>query len=117
SALPVWGGDVNIRSKSMDGVAAGTRDVHLIVEEGGTISGRVFDAKRRPAADVNVVATPTPKPGTGWSSEQHNTTTREDGTFVLTGLLAGPYNLQVGVSWGGGTGFRPVTRNDVAVGT
>jgi uncharacterized GH25 family protein len=114
---PPWGSDMNIRPLRVDGIAAGARGVKVVAERGGAISGRVADAQGHPIPSAWISANPVqkvgvPMTGNEWRSAQ----SKSDGTFVVSGLGDGPFNLQVG-SNGGGGGYRPVNLPNVAVGT
>ncbi len=111
-----WGGDLNIRQKRVEGIAAGTTGVQIVVEPGGVIAGRVVDSQRRPISTAWVSANPMPKAGAAMHGEEWKSAqTKADGTFTLTGLAEGPYHLQVQAQMDGAS-YRPLDMNDVAVG-
>jgi carboxypeptidase family protein len=110
-----WQGAVNIRGKRSDPIAAGRTDVKLVVEVGGSISGRVVDSSRQPVANLWVFANPDAREGRMPEGAQgRNTRSKEDGTFVLTGLSDGTYTLQVNSGWdGSSSNWKPFTRSGV----
>jgi 5-hydroxyisourate hydrolase-like protein (transthyretin family) len=116
---PQWGSDLNFRPLRVDGVAAGARGVKVVAERGGSITGRVADPQGHPIPAAYISAGPVQKPGVAMTgNEWRNAQTKSDGTFTLTGLAEGPYNLQVMLMNGaGGGGYRPVNVPNVAVGT
>ncbi len=114
---PQFGSDLNIRRRRVDGIAGGATNLKVVVEAGGAISGRVSDSKGGPVSAVWINASPVPKAGVALTgNEWRYTQPKADGTFTLTGLDDGAYNVQFGSS-GGGAGYRPVSLQSVAVGT
>ncbi len=71
------------QSVEVDGKRA-TSDVRLELGKGGKISGTIFDQDNRPLASVAVTLT-----GATYSRVE----TREDGSFVATGLSPGNYRM------------------------
>ena len=118
---PDWQGEVNIRTKRSDPIAAGAAGVKIVVETGGVIRGIVLDPKRQPLAGVNVYANPDKREDGSKQPEGvtgRNARTRDDGTFSLSGL--GDANYTVGVATGrdGNTMmFKAWTKPGVAPGT
>src|SRR5690606_20020142 len=75
----------------------------------GSLSGVVTDAQQNPVAGGSVIAIHLP------SGTPYETTTRQDGRYVLPNMrVGGPYVVTV-TYVGEGTAFEPVTREDVMV--
>jgi hypothetical protein len=75
----------------------------------GSLSGVVTDAQQNPVAGASVIAIHLP------SGTPYETTTRQDGRYVLPNMrVGGPYVVTV-TYVGEGTAFEPVTREDVMV--
>src|SRR5262249_23486112 len=85
-----WGAQVNVRATTVGGVAAGSKDVKVTVEEGGVVRGRVLDEKRRPVADAWITASRTTDEASG-PEEWHGCQARADGAFEIVGLGAGAF--------------------------
>jgi protocatechuate 3,4-dioxygenase beta subunit len=75
---------------TVDGVAAGATDVVLTMEEGLEIRGRVVDREGRGVRGAWVNAKPE-----GGGPPAASAPSGPDGAFAVTGLLAGPYALEV----------------------
>jgi protocatechuate 3,4-dioxygenase beta subunit len=121
SVSPDWQGEVNIRQKTTDPIAAGTADVKIVVESGGVIAGRVVDQQKKGLAGMWVYVSPELKDGKspeGMVNRQART--KDDGTFTATGLNEGvTYQLLVRTSQGwdaGGSTLRNATVKGVSVG-
>lgn len=118
---PDWQGDVNIRTKRSDPIAAGATGVKIVVETGGVIRGVVLDPRRVPLAGVTVFANPDKredgaKPTEGVTGR--NARTRDDGTFSLSGLGDANYTVSVATGRDGNTmTFKAWTKPGVAPGT
>jgi 5-hydroxyisourate hydrolase-like protein (transthyretin family) len=114
---PPWNSDVNIRAKRVDGIAGGAKDVRVIVEAGGTIAGRVSDAQGKGIGNAWINANPMPKEGVQLTGQEYRyAQSRPDGTFTLSGLAEGPYQVNVNAATSG-RNYRPVKSDNVAVGT
>jgi uncharacterized GH25 family protein len=114
-----WGSELNVKAKSVEGVAAGTKDVVITMDAGGRIAGHVVDSKRRPVAGAWVQANAAQSEGAAvaYDGEWHGSQTKSDGAFAIVGLGAGPYSLDVSANNGSGSSFRPRHVDGVAVGT
>jgi hypothetical protein len=90
--------------------AGGASDVRLALARGVSLRGRVLDLRDRPAASVDVTASPVDGANRGWGAGM----TQADGTFLLDGLDPRPYVLFAGrPAIGGGVGMAgPVTPGD-----
>lgn len=85
-SMPDWGGagpGAGLVIQNGDKVPAGTKDVRLVASKGVTITGSVADETG--AAIKNAQVSATPKSG----GKSRNAASKEDGTFELTGLVAG----------------------------
>jgi uncharacterized GH25 family protein len=115
-----WGAPINVRGKTVTGVAAGTRGLKVVVEEGGRIRGRVVDTKLRPVAGVALNAGPTDdasKDETGDEGDDggwHYATSKDDGSFEFLGLGRGPFEINADPQ---GSGHRQAHAGVVAVGS
>jgi protocatechuate 3,4-dioxygenase beta subunit len=72
---------------SVGGVAAGTKDVRIVMPEGRSIEGRVVQPDGSAAARVRVWANKPDGSSNGWAQ------TDEEGKFKIDGLGPGPHNL------------------------
>ncbi|MFN0249392.1 MAG: carboxypeptidase regulatory-like domain-containing protein, partial [Kofleriaceae bacterium] len=82
--------------------SAGETEAKVVVSAGATLSGRVVDAKTgESVAHARIMREAA---GGGASAQPANagTVTREDGTFELTGIPAGPVSITIG-----GGGYHP----------
>jgi hypothetical protein len=106
-------GTANFRRTVTGIVAAGTRDLRIVVEPGATIAGRVVDGEGRGLASVSVGAR-TPN-----DDFRAGVETLKDGTFTLVGLEDGAtYTIVVDPSNGPrNTGYASLQRPYVAAGT
>jgi uncharacterized GH25 family protein len=111
-SLP-WGARINVRTKDVENVAAGTTGLKIVCEEGGTIAGHVIDAARKPVTHAYLNASPAGVENS--NDDQHDAESRPDGSFTLTGLGAGPYDVHVSVDDAAGN-YRPKSVVGVAVG-
>jgi hypothetical protein len=117
-----WQGDLNIRTKRTDPIAAGATDVKVVVETGGVIFGRVLDPRGKGVAALWVYGNPEPKDGKPVEgAEGRNARTREDGSFSLLGLTdATTYQVNVTANQGwdsvGGATWKNAQRPGVVVG-
>lgn len=109
SARRAWGREINVEDKVEQGVTAGRDDVEIVVKAGRVIEGHVVDADAGPVTGGWIQARPTDGRG-GWNAMRWNQV-RPDGTFRLTGLAAGTYDLTVHGS------FRQAVKEGVAAGT
>jgi protocatechuate 3,4-dioxygenase beta subunit len=120
---PDWQGEVNMRQKTTDPVAAGTNDLKIVVEPGGVITGRVTDTQKKALAGLWVYVNPEPKDGKQpEGATARNARTKDDGTFTASGLGENAtYQVVVRTSqggWGGGTStLRNATLKGVTPGT
>jgi protocatechuate 3,4-dioxygenase beta subunit len=114
-----WQGALNIRNKKSDPIAAGARDVKVVVDVGAVIAGRVLDPKRQPVSGMMVYASPEPKDGKQPEGLQgRQATTKEDGTFSLSGLGDATYSVQLNLGWDGSqSNYKNVLLKGVAGGT
>ncbi|HZN39680.1 MAG TPA: sigma-70 family RNA polymerase sigma factor [Planctomycetota bacterium] len=104
-------GLANFRACQSEVVAAGARDVRIVVEAGAVISGRVTDASGQGLSRIGVVAL---KPD---SESRVGVETLPDGSFTLIGLEDGAaYTLTVNAS-NRGSPYASLQRHDVAAGT
>ncbi|HRU53689.1 MAG TPA: carboxypeptidase regulatory-like domain-containing protein, partial [Candidatus Sumerlaeia bacterium] len=84
-------------------VIAPNENLELIMESGGTIRGIVLDKKtKKPIADYKIIAEYASAglmPGMGMNIERQNNRSQDvrndTGTFEITGLKSGKYNLKV----------------------
>jgi len=114
--------DLNIKTKKTDPIAAGLKDVKIIVDAGGIIAGRVLDPQKQGAPNVWIHANPEPsggKPVDG--AESRSARTREDGTFSIVGLAdVTTYALNVQGSQGwdmpGAAAWKNQTIKGISVG-
>lgn len=94
---PTSGGGANVLPRAVDGVPAGTHDVHVEVERGRTVSGVVLDDRGAPVAGATV--------SVSQDDERYaETVTDPRGAFSLGGLAAGRCTLQVNADVLEGTG-------------
>ncbi len=117
-----WGAEINVRGKRVEGIAAGSTGVRITLDRGAQIAGHVIDVKRRPVPNAWIQANPMPRDDDEGDDDEEGdewrgTETRADGSFVLLGLGAGPYRLEVSASGHAGGGFRRKHVDGVAVGT
>ena len=97
-AEPGWGpGRPNLVPTTVKGVAAGTQDLLLEVEEGLRITGTVLRADGTPLPEGNVNAQQVLPEGEGGNPVSANGPVLQ-GKFELTGLAPGKYRLGVGGS-------------------
>jgi protocatechuate 3,4-dioxygenase beta subunit len=120
---PPWGSELNVRPKSIEDVAAGAKGVVVTLDAGGLIAGRVVDSQRHPVASAWVQANHSASHegelvnlDNSGDNDWHGAQTKADGTFVIVGLGAGPYSLDVSAENSGGGGFRPKHVDGVSVG-
>ncbi|MCE9635623.1 MAG: sigma-70 family RNA polymerase sigma factor [Planctomycetes bacterium] len=108
----------NIRRKTVEGVVAGTNDLHVVVQSGGVIAGRLRGADGRPVRGARIIAHP-PTGTTGGQGE-----TGVDGSFRVLGLDDGPYSVTAqppqpeyngAIAWG--VAYLGIRRDGVNVGT
>jgi uncharacterized GH25 family protein len=111
-SLP-WGARINVRNKSVENVAAGTTDLKIVCEEGGTICGHVIDSARKPVTRTYLSAYP--ENDENARNDNHDAEGKPDGSFVLSGLGAGPYTIHVSVDESAGN-YRQKDVAGVAVG-
>jgi hypothetical protein len=116
-----WQGEVNVRQKTTDPVAAGTTDVRIVVEPGSVISGRAVDPQKKGVPGMWVAVNPEQKDGKlPEGAVNRQVRTKDDGTFTATGLAEGTtYTLTVRTSQGwdaGGSTLRNATVKGVAPG-
>jgi hypothetical protein len=96
-------GELNVRTKKTDPVAAGTTGLRVVVDQGGVVSGRVLDPRKRPLADVSLSAVVEDKSKN--EGENRGARTKADGSFALVGLLDGAtYQITVQTSVAGRQG-------------
>ncbi|HEU4420145.1 MAG TPA: carboxypeptidase regulatory-like domain-containing protein, partial [Planctomycetota bacterium] len=104
-------GLANFRACQSEVVAAGARDVRVVVEAGAVITGRVTDASGQGLARISVTAQ---QPGNDGSAFVE---TLQDGSFTVTGLEDGvAYTLNVNAS-SRPSPYASLKRHDVAAGT
>src|SRR6185295_4940075 len=84
----------------------------IVVEEGGTISGHVVDGKRKPVTHCWIYD----YAQGGEENQSHDCEGKPDGSFTITGLGAGPYDVHVQADEALGN-FQPKKTPQVAVGT
>src|SRR5205814_6256305 len=80
-------GDLNVRTKKTDPIAAGTSGVHVVVEEGGVVSGRVLDPSKRPLAGAWLTANVEDRAKN--EGDNRGARSKDDGSFAIVGLLDG----------------------------
>lgn len=101
---------LNVQRPSVDGnnsrpqrrtqVAAGTKDVEILLEEGLVIEGVLLDASGKPLAQVHIAANPIPdpdRPDDGEVVHGQGAQTGADGKFRIGGLTPGRYGIQMQV--------------------
>jgi protocatechuate 3,4-dioxygenase beta subunit len=108
---------INYQQKSVNGVAAGTKDLRVQVAPGVSITGTVKDEAGKPAGGANVQAMAKDEKGNPDWSRQRYAQVQADGAFRLAGLAPGVYDLTVQSWGGGGQGVAPTTVRGVAAGT
>jgi protocatechuate 3,4-dioxygenase beta subunit len=81
---------LGVRNTRIDDVAAGSRDVAIEVELGGTITGRVLDARGAPLAGIGVVATP----AKGTWEDDRRAQSKADGSFTIIGCDDCEYDVE-----------------------
>jgi carboxypeptidase family protein len=118
---PDWQGEVNLRQKTTDPIAAGTTDVKITVEPGGVIAGSVVDRQKKGLAGLWVYVSPERKEGKpADGATARNVRTKDDGTFAATGLGENvTYQVVVRASQGfdaGGSALRNATVSGVSPG-
>ncbi|MEE8142040.1 MAG: sigma-70 family RNA polymerase sigma factor, partial [Planctomycetota bacterium] len=91
-------------SGTVDKVASGSRDVHVPVTKGGTVSGLVLDAQNQPVRDAKVSILQMFHP------EAAATTTDKKGRFTLERVTAGNLRLRVNAA-----GYPPKTLRGIKV--
>ncbi len=112
-----WGGQLNMRSKVSDAVAAGATDVKIVVEPGLVISGRVVDQKKAPIPACWITANAEQQSG-GPLQQPANAQSKEDGSFELVGLGDGTFTLFVNAqSMDGTSRYKMTQRQKVTGGT
>ena len=88
-----WGREVNVEDTVREGVAAGDKDVEIIVKVGLVIEGRLVDREKHPVRVGWVSAYYQQQDGDWqWGTERW-VQVKSDGTFRVTGLKPGPYNV------------------------
>ena len=107
---PLLAGDITLTGKAADGrkgttpvsvPAAGLADVVIVLEGKASISGRVVDDKNQPVGDaiVSLKREPGERRVTmiinGRDATAEQSPTHEDGSFAISGLDAGDYELSV----------------------
>jgi RNA polymerase sigma factor (sigma-70 family) len=81
---------------------AGEKDAKIVVREGATLSGRVVDAQTGKPVSYARIMREAAAGGASAQPANAGTVTREDGTFELTGIPAGPVSISIG-----GGGYHP----------
>lgn len=109
SARWAWGREINVEDKVEQGISAGRDDVVITVKAGRAIEGRVKDSEGEAVPGGWVQARPSGGGGGGWNSMRWGQI-RPDGTFRITGLVAGTFDVIASGS------FRQTTREGVAAG-
>ena len=114
TAMAPWGGGaLNIAAVTLDSVDAGTSDVAITVEPGGTISGRVTDALGEPVAATQVNAQRENAQQDGRPNFWRGAQTDASGTFEIVGLDQDTFTI----SAGGQNGYQNVRLPGIALGT
>lgn len=109
---PVPGIASDLRPFVTEPIEAGRTGVVLVAQRGLAIEGRVLDAADRPLAGILVTARAEDGSGAAY------TRTRADGTFRLTGLAAGVFDVVAEeTAYPGREARAPVRREGVAAGT
>ncbi len=95
---------------------AGSSDVRLVAQRGGSISGSIRGADGEPVAQASINARPQDKSRGGRTA---HTLSGPDGSFDLVALApdSGAYTLHISVSSVVGRSLTPVTMTDVQLGT
>jgi hypothetical protein len=94
-AEPAWGSPVNARTTRVAGVAAGTKDLRIVVEAGAAIRGRVADRRGAAVPGAWITATGPAAEDGGRGGDWHGTNSGADGTFALLGLRDAAYEVTV----------------------
>src|SRR5262249_50639426 len=82
---------------------SGTSDLRIVLSRGLSIRGRIVDARGQPGGGLRVGALPADKDS---SLHAGSAQCMADGTFEISGLTAGRYNLHSSQSELGLTAFR-----------
>src|SRR5207245_683717 len=92
-----FGHEVNVRPRTIEDVAAGTRDLRVVLEPGGTISGRVVDSDGRTLREVSLDAygVELRNKEVFGSNAPNNQFTDSQGRFTIPGLKPGAYRVIV----------------------
>lgn len=117
-----WGVMVRFEKKRVEGVAAGTEDLVIVVSEGKGLRGKVEDAQGKPVPGAGVIALPIqveqPQPSQGRPAQRMNqaqsqpsATTNGRGEFEIKGVGAAEVELLVVAD-----GYTPATQRAVAGG-
>ncbi|MCE9635230.1 MAG: carboxypeptidase regulatory-like domain-containing protein [Planctomycetes bacterium] len=106
-----WGREVNVEDTVREGVAAGDHDIEITVKPGLVIEGRVVDRAKHPIRVAWVSAAYESNNNDGWDGDsQRWVQAKSDGTFRITGLRPGQYDV------GAYGSFRATTETGVAAG-
>lgn len=98
----------------VEGVSAGSTDVTFRLERGRSIVGRIVDEQGMPVRASYQIGASHRSPGPSEPENSVEQRTRPDGTFCLTGLRDGSWDLRVEPSEG--SGFLPGRENAVEAG-
>jgi hypothetical protein len=95
-----WGGSPrpNIVPRTVSGIQAGRQDLVIEVDPGLTITGTVFGDGDQPATGGWIWGQPKEQRTAG---EYVNAQIQPDGTFELTGMQAGTYDITFSIDGGG----------------
>jgi protocatechuate 3,4-dioxygenase beta subunit len=103
-------GGSTLRNASLKGVAVGTANLEIVLEEGLTVSGTVVDADRNPVANTYLQCQLL-QPDGGGVRLSRNAMTDDKGAFTFGGLDAGDCQISL-VDYGGPGGSLVIENGD-----
>ena len=91
----------SFRPMTRRGIAAGTRDLEIVLEAGLSISGTLVDDLGKPVQNAALTARAAESPGARRVGQQANAMTDPSGAFSIGGLEPGAYRIEM-QAWGPG---------------